>query len=275
MCGHVGCGRYTGCGSGVHHNERTGHNFAMELATQRVWDYKGDNYVHRLLQNKVDGKLVELPDPGHGHAGAGSSGGGGDGREAMDPAAQEVKQRGLEEQYEAVVNEYSLLLTGQLEVQRRHYEDCLEELERKHKRGLWEAEQELGAREERMIKEHEILIKESRKESRALAKQVAVTEKATTDLDFNKQLNEQLMRNQAALRERLEASERREAEQAAKVTDMEEQLRDMTFHFESQIKILQEGMAGGLASEISGGSVVAPEAPPTARGKRKAKKGSG
>ena len=126
-----------------------------------------------------------------------------------------------------------------------------------------------------MIKEHEILTKESRKESRALAKQVAVTEKATTDLDFNKQLNEQLMRNQAALRERLEASERREAEQAAKVTDMEEQLRDMTFHFESQIKILQEGMAGGLASEISGGSVVAPEAPPTARGKRKAKKGSG
>ena len=149
----MGCGRYTGCGSGVHHNERTGHNFAMELATQRVWDYKGDNYVHRLLQNKVDGKLVELPDPGHGHAGAGSSGGGGDGREAMDPAAQEVKQRGLEEQYEAVVNEYSLLLTGQLEVQRRHYEDCLEELERKHKRGLWEAGQELGARDERMIKE--------------------------------------------------------------------------------------------------------------------------
>lgn len=46
------------------HNEKTGHNFAMELGTQRVWDYEGDNYVHRLIQNKVDGKLVELPDPG-------------------------------------------------------------------------------------------------------------------------------------------------------------------------------------------------------------------
>ena len=33
-------------------------------------------------------------------------------------AAQELKQRGLEEQYEAVVHEYSLLLTGQLEVRR-------------------------------------------------------------------------------------------------------------------------------------------------------------
>ena len=63
VCGHVGCGRYSGCGSSVHHNGLTEHNFAMELATQRVWDYKGDNYVHRLIQNKVDGKLVELPDP--------------------------------------------------------------------------------------------------------------------------------------------------------------------------------------------------------------------
>ena len=42
-----------GCGAGVLHNERTGHNFAMELSSQRVWDYAGDNYVHRLIQNKV------------------------------------------------------------------------------------------------------------------------------------------------------------------------------------------------------------------------------
>ena len=111
MCGHVGCGRYIGCGSGVHHHESTGHNFAMELATQRVWDYIGDNYVHRLIQNKVDGKLVELPDS---RQGAGSSAEG-PGRE-LDSAAAEVKQRGQEEQYEAVVHEYSLLLTGQLEV---------------------------------------------------------------------------------------------------------------------------------------------------------------
>ena len=43
VCGHVGCGRYTGCGAGVHHNTATDHSFAMELATQRVWDYKGDS----------------------------------------------------------------------------------------------------------------------------------------------------------------------------------------------------------------------------------------
>ena len=32
----------------------------MDLKRQHVWDYVGDNYVHRLIQNKSDGKLVEL-----------------------------------------------------------------------------------------------------------------------------------------------------------------------------------------------------------------------
>lgn len=32
----------------------------MELETKKVWDYAGDNYVHRLIQSKTDGKLVEL-----------------------------------------------------------------------------------------------------------------------------------------------------------------------------------------------------------------------
>lgn len=34
----------------------------MQLGNNRVWDYVGDNFVHRLLQNK-DGKLVEGPSP--------------------------------------------------------------------------------------------------------------------------------------------------------------------------------------------------------------------
>lgn len=35
----------------------------MQLGNNRVWDYVGDNFVHRLLQNKTDGKLVEGPSP--------------------------------------------------------------------------------------------------------------------------------------------------------------------------------------------------------------------
>lgn len=32
--------------------------------TQQVWDFAGDGFVHRLIHNKADGKLVEIPDPG-------------------------------------------------------------------------------------------------------------------------------------------------------------------------------------------------------------------
>ena len=32
----------------------------MELGNNRVWDYAADNYVHRLIQNKADGKLVRF-----------------------------------------------------------------------------------------------------------------------------------------------------------------------------------------------------------------------
>ena len=34
----------------------------MELETKSVWDYAGDNYVHRLIQNDPDGKVVECCD---------------------------------------------------------------------------------------------------------------------------------------------------------------------------------------------------------------------
>ena len=29
----------------------------------QVWDYAGDGYVHRLIQSKTDGKLVEVAPP--------------------------------------------------------------------------------------------------------------------------------------------------------------------------------------------------------------------
>ncbi|EDO19363.1 hypothetical protein Kpol_1002p8 [Vanderwaltozyma polyspora DSM 70294] len=59
ICGNVGCGRYNSKHA-IQHYEDTSHCFAMDIRTQRVWDYAGDNYVHRLVQNEVDGKLIEI-----------------------------------------------------------------------------------------------------------------------------------------------------------------------------------------------------------------------
>jgi BRCA1-associated protein len=43
---------------GLEHHRDTGHNYAIELESQRVWDYTGDCYVHRLIHNRLDGKMV-------------------------------------------------------------------------------------------------------------------------------------------------------------------------------------------------------------------------
>ena len=36
----------------------------MQLGNNRVWDYAADNYVHRLIQNKTDGKLIQMDEGG-------------------------------------------------------------------------------------------------------------------------------------------------------------------------------------------------------------------
>lgn len=73
ICGHVGCGRYKGSHAETHWRE-SGHGYALELESQRVWDYASDAYVHRLVRSKTDGKIVEVPAPGN-RGGECSSGG--------------------------------------------------------------------------------------------------------------------------------------------------------------------------------------------------------
>lgn len=64
ICGVVGCGRYAN-GHAYGHFKETAHTYSMQLGSNRVWDYTGDNYVHRLVQNKTDGKLVEVDERGN------------------------------------------------------------------------------------------------------------------------------------------------------------------------------------------------------------------
>ena len=59
ICGNVGCGRYTSEHAQEHYLE-TQHNFAMALNDNRVWDYHGDYFVHRLIQNETSRKIIGL-----------------------------------------------------------------------------------------------------------------------------------------------------------------------------------------------------------------------
>lgn len=63
LCGYVGCGRYKHRHAIDHYHE-TQHNYSLDIDTGRIWDYKGDNYVHRMMQSKTEGmKIIELPIP--------------------------------------------------------------------------------------------------------------------------------------------------------------------------------------------------------------------
>ena len=165
ICGAVGCGRYSG-GHARAHWEAHGHSYALELDTQRVWDYVGDGWVHRLVQSKAAGAagetfIVEVSSGG-GAAGefVGSLGPGGDEVGGADAKARrETEEEGkpggrkpsksgmkveggagmeaewahrseedvvLESRMEAVTREYEHLLTSQLESQRLWFEGQME-----------------------------------------------------------------------------------------------------------------------------------------------------
>lgn len=110
ICGNVGCGRYDAAHAFSHYQE-TSHCFAMDLTTQRVWDYASDGYVHRIVQTKTDGKLVELPSSAT--------------RDTFshDDDYDDFVPR---EKLDTIGLEYTHLLTSQLESQRMYFEEKVE-----------------------------------------------------------------------------------------------------------------------------------------------------
>lgn len=100
ICGHVGCGRYNSQHA-IRHYEETNHCFAMDLESKRVWDYAGDNYVHRIVQNEIDGKLVEVGE------------------------AQDATTSKSSKEYHL---EYVQVLISQLESQREYYENQIKQM---------------------------------------------------------------------------------------------------------------------------------------------------
>ena len=97
VCGELGCGRYAR-EHAKDHAAATGHGFALEAATGRVWDYHGDRFAHRVRgSRRSSGEIScrrELP---------------------------QLKLRSLADRYERVLCE-------RLEEQRRFYEERLRAL---------------------------------------------------------------------------------------------------------------------------------------------------
>ncbi|KAG8939128.1 hypothetical protein FRC00_014159, partial [Tulasnella sp. 408] len=117
------------------HYKSTMHLYALELETQRVWDYAGDGYVHRLIQNKADGKVFELPSAstmtttGQQQPSSSGTAGAGDAPTGSRSGGPGPSDDLAAEKVEAIGIEYSYLLSTQLDKQRAFFEDHEKELQ--------------------------------------------------------------------------------------------------------------------------------------------------
>ncbi|XP_078150564.1 zinc finger (ubiquitin-hydrolase) domain-containing protein [Carex rostrata] len=232
ICGFVGCGRYKE-GHAFKHWKNTQHCYSLDLETHRVWDYVGDNYVHRLNQSKGGDKLNKLQSK----------------MEYGDSYDNCVCSEDsgfigaiLNSKIDAIVEEYNALLASQLETQRQYYEKLL--IEANNQKEHFSNSVESGV----SMKLHEIQqkIENVNKENKELAN-----------------MNNDLTKNQNIWREKLKEIEEREKETLKSkdymIRDLEEQLRDFTVCIEAQKTI---GKMTG-ADEIKGGMLLPVPSPPT------------
>lgn len=213
ICGHVGCGRYVE-GHAYNHFVETQHTYAMQLGNNRVWDYAGDNYVHRLIQNKADGKLVEFNER---------------------PAVEQ------DEKLDSMQLEYTYLLTSQLESQRLYFEGKITRIERE---SLTQIE-ELKDRMKKMAEDSldlkhqlDIISRDKLSQDKRVHQLQSKVQKANKELTEERQINECLRDNQQQWHSRVEELEaqlkKTVSEREKEVEDLKEQLRDVMFFIEAR-----------------------------------------
>ncbi|KAJ2838292.1 hypothetical protein J3B01_001522 [Coemansia erecta] len=292
ICGTIGCGRYANAHA-KDHFEHTQHPYSMELESQNVWDYVGDGYVHRLLQNAADRKVIALDagrrDTGNNVLGSGAS--------TAEPVLETGAKRGqhddmqrgslfdAREKLDAVTQEYELLLVTQLESQREHFEVELARMRYNNvaqSQTLADVERRLSAMTEkchtleterikhvdaqqREIKQLTVDADAERKawalERKRLENNASKWVKKSADdarlLLDERALSQQLGENQDVLKNQI-------TELNASVMDLQEQVRDLSFFITTQ-----KTMADS-SGELHGASIVGvAEPPPPARGRGK------
>ncbi|RKP22482.1 hypothetical protein SYNPS1DRAFT_31917, partial [Syncephalis pseudoplumigaleata] len=206
------------------------------------------SYVHRLIQNKVDGKLVELPDDmagGHAHSG----------EYAAQHSTASTSYLPSQSKIDMLTSEYTHLLTAQLDSQRQHYEvelnaaygkigDLQMELERVSSKA---AEVDAVERENHALQQS----------MEALQKEKAHLEKRSDKLEKRLHMLERLWEEERQMSEGMranqEAAQQAAAERDKEIADLREQVRDLMFFMTARDKIER----GELGDEVKEGSVQA------------------
>jgi BRCA1-associated protein len=187
------------------HYDETLHAYALDTETQHVFDFAGQGYVHRLLQNKDDGKLVEVNDPNNTTSQERSLSPG-----LSDAQEGEVVHRKLE----GFASQYYTLLKSQLEQQRIYYEGRLQEIRLEYGR-YRRASNNNEARCKKSGSTAD-LISALKQERNQLAQRLMSLQgrhdKVSEDVVWLKSMNESLEANKEVLKRRVEESQRQRTE---------------------------------------------------------------
>ncbi|RGP70687.1 ring finger [Fusarium longipes] len=264
ICGYVGCGRYKG-GHAKDHWKETAHCFALELETQHVWDYAGDMWVHRLIRDKGDGKVVELPSRN---------------RSIGHMEEEDVVPRA---KLESIGLEYTHLVTSQLESQRAYYEELISKTVDKASKASATAESAATQASKAMEKlalldeKYTTLSQETipslerqlEKERSKASKSETLARNLGKSLQEEKRLNEGLMKRIEHLNKDHGAMAAELEKIKAEYAELQDMNRDLSMFISGQEKLKELENEGKIEEgELEGGSASVPEKKSRRRGKR-------
>ncbi|KAF2610924.1 hypothetical protein F2Q70_00010973 [Brassica cretica] len=211
VCGFLGCGRYKE-GHSIRHWKETHHCYSLDLRTQQIWDYVGDNYVHRLNHSKIDGKSVEMNSRCLSH----------EGDCGLCECSEDTGISGaiFNSKVDSIVTEYNDLLASQLRAQRQasYYESLIVEARSKQESSIAEAVEQTVV-----------------KKMQELQNEIEKCEEEKTEIT---EVNRKLIKEQDTWRKKAKEIEEREAaligSKDETIVDLEEQIRDISVFVEAQ-----------------------------------------
>jgi BRCA1-associated protein len=234
ICGHIGCGRYRGSHA-ANHFDSTGHGYALELESQRIWDYAQDAYVHRLVCNKVS-----------------------------EDARGEAKHRDVYQEDDAIVKskvdaiaqEFTHLMRSQLESQRAYFENIVESHHKETEailestRASWACSKAGAEAADKAAQRAESKMRVVQSKNHELASKL---EKSLKEQEFLRELNETLLANQKAFSVKAKAAEASEKEMKSEIADLKDQVRDLMMFIEARDAIEKSGdeAAGGTLLPVN------------------------
>ena len=278
ICGNIGCGRYDSAHAYAHY-EATSHCYAMDISTQHVWDYAGDGYVHRLIQSKPDFSSQQQKQ--YNGTASGLIDLGGKTRHENEAYRAEGEDMVPREKMESMANEYTYLLTSQLEGQRRYFEEQVERAVDKASEASAKAE---AAASQAAAASAEL--ESNRSSTSALQSTISRLEKHLEKSEKQRQKFEQMARDMSTqlreektinsgLMERIKAADSK-AEEAGKEAqkareekaELEEMSRDLTMFISGQEKVKELEAQG---EEVADGDVSLPPEQQKKKGKGRKK----